>query len=159
MAHLCSRLSEPLTPSPRLAQQAQHDDILDNNTMQHFNTHSFLSGRSQLLVGLVLGIATTLALSAMADGDPTTDDVPRTLPYQGRLELNGEPINATGDDALHIMFELYDGPTANVPTYRQSLVVEVYAGRFTATIGPSGLDANDAEVFIDDIIANADDLQ
>ena len=111
-----------------------------------------------LLTGLTLGVIVTLAWDVFADGDPTTDNVPRTLPYQGTLELNGEPVEATGDNALHILFELYDGQAAEAPAYQQPLIVEVYAGRFTATIGPLGLNANGDEVIISDIIANADDL-
>ncbi|MEO1270277.1 MAG: hypothetical protein AAFX99_19485, partial [Myxococcota bacterium] len=55
-----------------------------------------------LFTGLAMGIITTLTLNVMADGDPTTDSVPRSLPYQGTLEVNGEPLNALGADALNI---------------------------------------------------------
>ena len=95
---------------------------------------------------------------AHADGDPTTDTVPRLLPYQGLLELDGRPVDATGDRALHLMFALYDAADAEQPVYRQPLVVEVYAGRFTATIGPTGLGADDAPIGIDAVIRAADDL-
>lgn len=110
------------------------------------------------LAGLALGVMMTLTVNVMADGDPTTDDVPRTLPYQGILEIDGEPVDATGGNALHIMFELYDGQASEAPVYRQSQPVEVYAGRFTTTIGPLGVNAEGDEVIISDLIANADDL-
>ncbi len=95
---------------------------------------------------------------ARADGDPTTDDVPRMLPYQGRLEVDGAPVDAVGDAALHLLFALYDGPDAEQPVYSQPLVVEVYAGRFTATIGPEGVGPDGEVVPVDAIIAAADDL-
>ena len=110
------------------------------------------------LAGLLAGVILTASFGAFADGDPATDDVPRTLPYQGVLELDGAPVNAEGLNALHILFELYDGQDAEVPTYSQPIVVEVYDGRFTATIGPLGLNADNEEVEITEIITAADDL-
>ena len=95
---------------------------------------------------------------ARADGDPTTDDVPRMLPYQGVLELDGEPVEAAGEAALHMGFALYDGPDAEQPVYSQPLVVEVFTGRFTATIGPVGIGPDGAERPIEAVIAAADDL-
>lgn len=107
---------------------------------------------------IILLALCALPYAAQADGDPTTDNVPRILPYQGILELDGQPVNATGDNALHLGFQLFNGPDAEQPVYRQDLRVEVYAGRFTATIGPVGVDGAGAEVPISQIIANADDL-
>ena len=95
---------------------------------------------------------------AHADGDPATDAVPRLLPYQGQLELDGQPVNATGANALHIGFLLFDGADAEAHVYRQDLVIQVYSGRFTATIGPTGTNPAGEEVPIDRIITNADDL-
>ena len=108
--------------------------------------------------GLLMGIILSASFGVMADGDPTTDDVPRTLPYQGVLELNGEPVNAEGLNALHILFELYDGQDAEAPAYSQPIIVEVYSGRFTATIGPLGLNADNEEVIVSEVITAADDL-
>ncbi len=108
-----------------------------------------------LAAAFVLGC---LVGPAFADGDPRTDEVPRLLPYQGQLELDGRPVEATGDAALHLLFSLYDGPDAEQPVYRQPLVVEVYGGRFTATIGPEGEGPDGAVVPIDGVIAAADDL-
>ncbi len=95
---------------------------------------------------------------AHADGDPSTDDVPRLLPYQGVLELDGAPVEAAGDAALHLLFSLYDGPAAEQPVYSQRLRVEVFTGRFTATIGPTGEGPDGAEVPLDTVIMAADDL-
>ncbi len=96
--------------------------------------------------------------SALADGDPATDSVPRILPYQGRLAVDGAPVDATGEDALHLLFALYDGPDGEAPVYAQPLVVEVFAGRFTASIGPVGEGPDGAPRPIDEVIAAADDL-
>lgn len=107
---------------------------------------------------IALFAATVFAAPCLADGDPRTDNVPRMLPYQGQLELDGRPVEATGDAALHLLFSLYDGPDAEAPVYSQPLVVEVYAGRFTATIGPVGVGPDGAEQPIDAVVAAADDL-
>ena len=109
-------------------------------------------------IALLLTLGALLAGPAWADGDPATDQVPRMLPYQGRLEIDGRPIDATGADALHLLFSLYDGADAEQPTYSQPIVVEVYAGRFTATIGPVGIGPDGAARPIDGVIAAADDL-
>lgn len=112
---------------------------------------------NRLITRLVV-LLTLTAGAASADGDPRTDGVPRLLPYQGQLELDGRPVNATGESALHIGFLLFDGADAEAHAYRQDLQIEVYGGRFTATIGPVGTDAAGTEVPIERIIANADDL-
>lgn len=106
----------------------------------------------------IIALSVLLSGSAFADGDPRTDNVPRVLPYQGILEMDGSPVNATGADALHITFALFDGPAAEQPAYRQDLRIEVYSGRFIATIGPVGQGPDGAEVAISQIVANADDL-
>ena len=96
--------------------------------------------------------------AAYADGDPTTDAVPRLLPYQGMLELDGRPVHATGDAALHLLFALYAAPDADQPVYQQPITVEVYSGRFIANIGPTGQGPDGGERAIVDVIAAADDL-
>ena len=109
------------------------------------------------LLALLAALLITPA-AAYADGDPTTDAVPRMLPYQGMLELDGRPVHATGDAALHLLFALYAAPDAAEPVYQQPITVEVYSGRFTATIGPIGTGPDGAERAIADVIAAADDL-
>ena len=111
-----------------------------------------------LVVGLALGAVTTLGATVFADGDPTTDDVPRMLPYQGTLEINGQPVHATGTSALAMRFDLYDSAEAPEPVYSQRVTVEVYAGRFTTTIGPEGEGPAGEVVAIGDVVAAADDL-
>lgn len=88
----------------------------------------------QMSIACLIG---ALANHAHADGDPATDAVPRMIPYQGILEIDGMPVDATGADAIPIRFALYDRPDGNEPVYAQRIDVEVYRGRFTATIGPT----------------------
>ncbi|MEL6180292.1 MAG: hypothetical protein AAFS10_15125, partial [Myxococcota bacterium] len=117
--------------------------------------------RGLLLVGMgaVFGVLSTLAIAVLADGDPATDSVPRMFPYQGILESDGQPITATGDDAIAMQLALYYGEGAQEqPVYTQDVEVEVYAGRFTTTIGPTGHDAQGASVEIAEIIRGADTL-
>ena len=111
-----------------------------------------------IALGVVVGMIVSGTYGALADGDPTTDDVPRTLPYNGILELNGQPVNASGEEAILIEFALFDGHGAEAPTYTQQILVDVYAGRFTATIGPLGQSAQDEEIEITEVITAADDL-
>ena len=110
-----------------------------------------------IAVGLIMGALSTLTLTVMADGDPTTDAVPRMLPYHGMLELNGAPVHAVGDEAIPLRFELYDGPEGAL-VYQQTQRVEVFGGRFTATIGPVGDDGAGGAVAITDVVSAADDL-
>ncbi|MEL6181763.1 MAG: hypothetical protein AAFS10_22580 [Myxococcota bacterium] len=95
-----------------------------------------------------------LAFSALADGDPATDNVPRLIPYQGTLESDGQPVHAVGPNALDIRFALFDGPEATEPVYIQDMTVEVFSGRFTATIGPTDIHG----VSVQEVVAAADDL-
>ena len=113
---------------------------------------------SSALGWLVLGVVMALGFTALADGDPTTDTVPRVLPYQGTLEQNGQPIHAVGDNALAMRFSLYDGLEGEEAVYIQDLSVEVFAGRFTANIGPLGTNANGDTTSIIEVIQAADDL-
>ncbi|MEO1270025.1 MAG: hypothetical protein AAFX99_18210, partial [Myxococcota bacterium] len=102
------------------------------------------------LVGLTL-----LGLQAMADGDPTTDNVPRLIPYNGVLKTNGAPVTATGEDAPWLRFDITDGEEAQAPVvYSQSMQVNAYDGRFTALLGPT----DDDGVAIDTVIGGADRL-
>ena len=117
-----------------------------------------LISRITHLRAFALLCAVLAAAPALADGDARTDDVPRLLPYQGTFEVDGQPLDARGADALHILFALYDGPEAEQPTYRQAIAVEVFSGRFNATIGPVGVGPDGAEVPIGDVITAADDL-
>ncbi|MEO1270410.1 MAG: hypothetical protein AAFX99_20175, partial [Myxococcota bacterium] len=102
-----------------------------------------------------MGTLTTLTWSVVADSNPTTDDVPKQLPYQGVLEFNGEPLHATGEDAVAVTFALYDGPDAMAPVYSQQLSIEVFSGRFTALIGP----VDDQGTPLTEVIRAADDLR
>ncbi|MBH24942.1 MAG: hypothetical protein CMH57_10905 [Myxococcales bacterium] len=106
------------------------------------------------LIGFTLGAIATTTFDVFADGDAATDTVPRRIPYQGYLELDGRPLNAIGEAAIPMRFAIFDGPNAEVPVYTQALAVEVFAGRFTAIIGPTG----DGGTPIADVVAGADDL-
>ncbi len=106
---------------------------------------------SHASIACLLGLLSTPAL---ADGDPTTDAVPRAIPYQGIIEIDGEPVDASGADAIPIRFALYDRPDGDAPVYAQRIDVEVYRGRFTASIGPR----DDAGRAIEEVVRAADGL-
>ncbi|MEL6182129.1 MAG: hypothetical protein AAFS10_24420 [Myxococcota bacterium] len=116
------------------------------------NTHT--KNIALVISGLLTGLLMATGLSVFADGDPTTDNVQRALPYQGVLELDGQPIHAVGPQALWMEFALYDGLESPDPVYIQQIQVEVYAGRFTVSIGPF----DDGGTPIEEVITAADDL-
>ncbi len=119
---------------------------------------NYLERLKILLAGLLMGSLLALGANVMADGDPTTDQVARTLPYQGTLEVDGQPLQATGEQALPMEFQLYASQADEHPVYRQQIIVEVFSGRFTTIIGPLGLDAEGNEVEVSQVIQAADDL-
>ncbi|MEO1268261.1 MAG: hypothetical protein AAFX99_09190 [Myxococcota bacterium] len=111
-----------------------------------------------LLAGVLLGVALSVGLSVWADGNPATDSVPRHFPYQGVLELDGQPVNASGREAIAVRFALYDGEDAAQPVYMQDAALEVYQGRFTTSLGPTGTNAAGMTIPVTEVIRNADHL-
>jgi len=126
--------------------------------MEHSNmTRSGLARHNfafALAVGAVLGAFSVLTISALADGDPTDDTVPRMFPYEGYLEHDGLPV--TGTQTLEV--SIFDGEGSASPVYIQEVTVEVYSGRFTATIGPTGRNVGGGSVDVVDVVNGADDL-
>ena len=112
------------------------------------------------LGGLALGLCLMLAVEAIADQDPTTDQVPRRVPYSGVLELDGEPITAEGEGALWMRFEILDGPEeGGALVLQQDARVSVHRGRFHVILGED--DGVDNVVQVGDLgeaIVGADDL-
>ncbi len=59
-------------------------------------------------------------------------DVPRVINYQGKLFLNGSPVDTT----VNIKYALFDTPTGGTPLWEQnSHSVTVAQGLFTDTLG------------------------
>ncbi|NOZ02684.1 MAG: hypothetical protein GXP54_12460 [Deltaproteobacteria bacterium] len=103
------------------------------------------------LGGSVVTMVLALGVTAMADSNPETDQVPRLVPYQGTLEKDGKPV--TG--AVDLVFDLYDGPATDTPVWTETLNVAVYAGRFSAVLGSSsGTSATD----LAKVLTDADDV-
>ncbi|MEO1269858.1 MAG: hypothetical protein AAFX99_17365, partial [Myxococcota bacterium] len=109
---------------------------------------------ASVFAGVALGVTLSTGWSVFADGNPATDTVPRTIPYQGVLEFNGNPVNASGANAIPVQFELYTGPSTPNPVYSQRIDLEVFSGRFTAIIGP----IDDGGLPLVEVIQAADDL-
>ena len=106
---------------------------------------------SHLITGVAAGLTASLctavlflALDARADGDETTDDVPRVVPYNGYLEHDGVPVTGTVDMRFRILDE-------GIEYFREDLAVQVYAGQFNVVLGAGG--------GLDAVIANADALE
>lgn len=103
-----------------------------------------ISKRNSLLASTVSGFVGAglfyllfAGVGALADGDPTTDAVPRVLPYEGYVELDG--VGFSGD--LDIRFSLYDESEALL--WRETHAVggdagqqvTAYAGVFSVVLG------------------------
>lgn len=88
----------------------------------------------------------------LADQNPSTDDVPRVMPYRGYLDLNGTPVTSTGP-GMHMRFSLYDGQPGTL-VYQEDQQVQVFAGRFSVVLGPVGSSNEDLAT----VLAAADDL-
>ena len=113
---------------------------------------------SFMCIGVLLGGVLFSVVNVMADLNPAVQGVPQVIPYQGVLELNGQPVNRMGDQGMWIEFQIHD--TINTPTYRysQRIQVEIYQGRFTALIGPSGQDSDGQTVYLTDVISSSSQL-
>ena len=84
--------------------------------------------------GALIVLITFVAINAAADSDPGVDTVPRVIPYDGVLELDGGAY--TG--AISMRFTLYDNTDSSTgwtETYTldgdAAAQVDVYNGTFT----------------------------
>ena len=87
-----------------------------------------------LAIAIGSSVATALlvtALTAYADGNPSTDQVPKLIPYQGTLEKDGTGV--TGQ--VPMTFSLFDGSAATTAAWTEKQTVNVFAGRFLAMLG------------------------
>lgn len=90
----------------------------------------------RLILALTLLLTSLGVARAQADGDPATQSVPRLIPYEGYLELNGAPYNGN----VEMVFTLYDAAEAELWTEEYSegsgsAPVAVYASRFSVLLG------------------------
>lgn len=101
--------------------------------------------RGIIALALVGALAAGLAVQAAGDGPPN-----RVLPYQGRLELNGNPPSG-----MHsIRFVLHDDPVAGAVLHDETIDVAVAGGSFSAMIGAGSTPLTDgvytaAELFLE----------
>lgn len=77
------------------------------------------------------GLAVGISVTSHADGDPATDGVPRVIPYQGVLELDGAPYN--GD--VEIIFTLHPASSGAATLWTETQSVSVYNGTFSVSLG------------------------
>lgn len=85
---------------------------------------------------LVLAMLSTafvagVSVSVLADGNPATDGVPRVIPYQGVLELDGQPFNGE----VSIGFSIYAASSGGAPLWSEERTVSVYNGTFAVSLG------------------------
>ena len=102
------------------------------------------------LVAIVCAGVTALLITsrdAQADGDATTDGVPRVIAYSGSLQQDGMDVT----DVLRMRFSLYDTDTG-AAVFEQTQSVEVYGGVFSVLIGPTA----DNATLLEDVVDNAE---
>jgi len=105
------------------------------------------------LLAMATAAFTTVLITAIgvhADGDPTTDAVPRLIPYQGVLERDGQAISGNVD----MVFTLYDGESGP-EVWSETQTVSVYQGRFSVLLG--GVSPQSSASLVT-AVGNADDL-
>ena len=87
------------------------------------------------LIAIALVAVTAAAAASIyrtASADPAVDNVPLVFPYDGYIELDGQPLTGT----LDMRFTLYDG-TTNLwqETHAGAEAVAIYLGQFSVMLG------------------------
>jgi len=123
-----------------------------------------LTRSATMLAAALIGAVSPGA--AIADGDPTTDDVAPLFSYGGVLEHDGDAVSGR----LTMTFKVYDSAQAasGTPIWVETQEVELHAGRFSVLLGEcDGLFSStlrcpmgdaDAVVHLAGLVVFADDL-
>jgi hypothetical protein len=122
--------------------------------------------RENLKLVLTTSICTAIVVSALTvsvqalaqlDDDPSTDSLPRVVPYEGVLDLDGLPHTGF----LDMRFSFFDTPSGGAPAWTetwsnaQQRAVQLFRGRFAVALGTfddGGL------ATLESIIADADPI-
>jgi cytoskeletal protein CcmA (bactofilin family) len=122
--------------------------------------------RENLKLVLTTSICTAIVVSALTvsvqalaqlDDDPSTDSLPRVVPYEGVLDLDGLPHTGF----LDMRFSFFDAPSGGAPAWTetwsnaQQRAIQLFRGRFAVALGTfddGGL------ATLENIIADADPI-
>ena len=91
----------------------------------------------RLTLSCALALSVTLGGTPLAhagDSNPGTESVPRALPYEGVLAVDGVPLNGE----LQVTFRLWGAPRfveGEVPLYEETRPVPFVNGRFSVLLG------------------------
>ena len=107
----------------------------------------FLIGIAGAFVGNI--IFHSVMVMAEADNNSATDNLGRYIPYDGYLELDGEPLSASD---LNVRFTLYDDTDTSL--WNEELTVNVYNGKFAVLLGQTS-DITDSVFDSEDLISGA----
>ncbi len=103
-------------------------------------------GRENFRLVLTTSVCTAIVVSVLTfgaqawanlDNNPATDSLPRIVPYEGVLDLDGAPFTGFMD----MRFTFYDAPTGGNAVWTetwghdQQRAVQVFRGRFSAALG------------------------
>lgn len=100
---------------------------------------------------LCLSLVATPVVAAERDNNPATDSLPRAIPYEGRLSVDGVPLN--GD--VSVTFTLWSSSAGDDALYSETRVVHFVRGDFSVLLGASA-PGNDQRV--PDAVFDGDDL-
>ena len=79
----------------------------------------------------LLGPGAELALAGEPDNNPATDTLPRGLPYEGHLAVDGVPLNG----AVAVTFALWSLPVGGGMLFDETQQVSFVNGRFSVLLG------------------------
>ena len=79
----------------------------------------------------LLGPLAETAFAAAPDSNPVTDTLPRGLPYEGHLDIDGVPLNGT----LTVRFALWNLPAGGAMLFDEFRDVSFINGRFSVLLG------------------------
>ena len=79
----------------------------------------------------LLGPGAELALAGEPDNNPATDTLPRGLPYEGHLAVDGVPLNG----AVAVTFALWSLPVGGRMLFEETQQVSFVNGRFSVLLG------------------------
>ena len=79
----------------------------------------------------LLGPGAELALAGEPDNNPATDTLPRGLPYEGHLAVDGVPLNG----AVAVTFALWSLPVGGGMLFEETQQVSFVNGRFSVLLG------------------------
>lgn len=91
----------------------------------------FLAVLATSLISSAVTVVLTKSADLIASGNPATDNLPRLIPYSGRVEFNGEPYSGE----LTVQFGVYRGAGSATPVFDEVITFTAFSGAFQVAFG------------------------